>query len=382
MPHNLDKSLWGGASTFDALLADIGQRSQEFEEQGFISQDVIERFQQIGIYRALVPKRFNGDEKSPAEFLQAIEAIAAADGSAGWVASFGMSPAYLGSLPLTTIEKIWENSPDVVFAGGIFPPQPAERVNGGFKVSGRWKFASGSMGASLCGVGIVTDDGGSPLPRVAVMPREQVNIDSTWDVHGLVATGSNDLVLEDVMVPEEWTFIRGGAPTLEGPFFSYPSLSFATQVLSVVTLGIARGALDIIEEMASKHKSITGAPGIGDRQYAQIDIAKAEAKVRASKAFFYEATEDAWHTIMQGDKPSSHQVSMLRLSSTHLTRECAKATTTAYHLAGMVSTFNQHRLSRFFRDAMMCTQHAFMGEVTFQNAGAMFFGNDPLPGYL
>ena len=75
-----------------------------------------------------------------------IEDISIADGSAGWVASFGMNPVYLASLPLATLEKVYANGPDVVFAGGIFPPQPATFVEGGLEVNGRWKFSSGCMG--------------------------------------------------------------------------------------------------------------------------------------------------------------------------------------------------------------------------------------------
>lgn len=379
--NNLDKSRWGGEAVFDALLTDIRERRQEFEEQRYISQDIIERFKQIGIYRAFVPEQFGGDNKTPKEFLQAIEAISAADGSAGWVASFGMNPAYLASLPLSTIEKVWRDTPDVVFAGGIFPPQPAVKSNQAFSVSGRWQFASGCMGASLLGVGILPEEKGG-LPRMAVLPAEQVTIEKTWNVHGMVATGSFDLVVNDIEVPEEWTFIRGAKPTLDSPFFRYPSLSFAAQVLSVTCLGIAREALDIVIGMSAGRKSVTGAPLIGDRIYAQIEIAKAEAKLRSSKAFFYQATDEAWAAIEAGGKPSAEQTSMLRLATTNLTRECSEVVQTAYNLVGMTSTYYDHPLSRCFRDSQMVTQHAFMGEITYQNAGAMLFGNDPLPGYL
>ncbi len=382
MPSNvIDKSTWGGAAVFDSLLVDIRARRQEFEDQKYISQDIIERFKQIGVYRALVPKRFGGDEKSPSEFLQMVEAISAADGSAGWVASFGMNPAYLASLPIETIEKVWKDSPDIVFAGGIFPPQPAKRVDGGFQVKGRWQFGSGCMGAAVCGVGIMPDDGES-LPRMAVMPRDQLTIEPAWDVIGMVGTGSHDLVVDNVYVSEEWTFTRGGKPNLNDPFFSYPSLAFAAQVLSVTTLGLAREALDVVQEMAQGRKSITGAPNLGEREYVQIELAKAEAKLRSSRAFFYEATDDAWAEIQGNGKPSEHQVSMIRLAATNLTHECAAAIRMAYEVTGMTGTYNDHPLSRIMRDAMMCTQHAFMGAVTYKNAGAMFFGHKPLPGYL
>ncbi|BCD88520.1 hypothetical protein PSm6_49270 [Pseudomonas solani] len=255
---------------FQALLAEIRERarSEEFDRQKYISQDIIERFKALGVYRALVPKRFGGDERSPIEFCQMIEDISIADGSAGWVASFGMNPVYLASLPLATLEKVYANGPDVVFAGGIFPPQPATFVEGGLEVNGRWKFSSGCMGASLIGVGIAPKNGEMlGLPRLAVMPREKVKIEETWDVVGLIGTGSHDVVIDGVVVPEDWTFVRGGPANLDEPMFRYPSLSFATQVLSVVGLGVARAALDYLSGMASGRFSVTGAPALSDRPW-------------------------------------------------------------------------------------------------------------------
>jgi len=379
--NSIDMELWGGEEKVNKLLSDIRSQSHIFDEQRYVSQDIVEQFKDIGIYRAFVPKEFGGSEKSPSEFLKMIETISAADGSAGWVASFGMNPAYLASLPMSTIEEVWKESPDVVFAGGIFPPQKAEKVDGGYIVNGRWQFASGCMGASLLGVGIMPDDG-SKLPRMAVIPVDKVKIEKTWNVHGMVATGSFDLVVDNVFVSEDMTFIRGGTPTVDAPFFKYPSLSFAAQVLSVTSLGVARSAINHVVNSAKGRKSVTGAPNLGERHYAQIDIAKAEAKVRSARAFFYEATDEVWDTILAGNKPTKHQVSMIRLATTNVTRECAEATRIAYHLSGMEGTYLEHPLSRCFRDVHLATQHAFMGEITYQNAGAMMFDHEPFPGYL
>lgn len=312
-----------------------------------------------------------------------VEEISRADGSAGWVASFGMSPVYLASLPLDTIRQVYANGPDVVFAGGIFPPQPAEAVPGGFKVNGRWKYSSGCMGASLVGVGIAPKNGDKlDLPRLAVMPQSKVRIEQTWDTVGLLGTGSHDLVVEDVVVSEEWTFVRGGAANLDEPFFRYPSLSFATQVLSVVGLGVARAALDELRDMAAGRISVTGAPAVADRPLAQVEIAKAEAALRAARAFFFESIEDAWQTVLRGDSLSVEKTNLLRLSSTHATRVAAEVARTAQMLSGMTGVYNSSPLARCVNDAQVVTQHAFMGDITYQNAGAVFFGKQPLPGYL
>jgi alkylation response protein AidB-like acyl-CoA dehydrogenase len=146
---------------------------------------------------------------------------------------------YLASLPAETLEQVYAEGPDVVFAGTIFPPQKAVRVEGGYRVSGRWPFGSGSPGAELIGVGIKTDDPtGTGLPRMAVMPAHKVRIEPNWDVIGLKGTGSHDLVVEDVFVPEAWTFVRGAPPTIDLAAYRYPSMALAAQVLAVVGLGL------------------------------------------------------------------------------------------------------------------------------------------------
>jgi len=371
------------AAGLDDLLQDIRKRRKEFEAQRFISPDIIQGFKKAGVYRALVARRFGGDEKSPAEFCRLIERISQADGSAGWVASFGIGGIYLAALPLATLEKLYANGPDVVFAGGIFPPQPAERVDGGFKVNGRWSWGSGSMGAEVVGAGILPKNAdGSGLPRMAVMPREKVQIAPNWDVMGLLGTGSHDIVVKDVVVPEEWTFVRGGPASLDTPLYRYPTLAFAAQVLTVVGLGIARAAIDEVLGMAAGRASVTGAPNLGERVYVQLEIAKIEAELRAARAWFFEAIDDVWQVLVAGGKPSDHQVSMLRLSTTHASRVGADVARRAQMLSGGTGVYESSPLAAQVRDAQMITQHAFMGDITYQNAGAMLFGLKPLPGYL
>ncbi|MGO1308382.1 acyl-CoA dehydrogenase family protein [Kluyvera intermedia] len=365
----------------DTLLSEVAARSEDFEHQRHISDDIISRFQQVGVYRALVPKIYGGDECSPAQFCKLIEQIATADGSAGWVASFGMSPFYLGALPVDTLKELYRNGPDVVFAGGIFPTQKAHQADGGYRVSGRWSFASGSMGASVLGVGILPD-GEQPLPRMAVLPRASVQIDPVWNTVGLAGTGSHDLLVDDVFVPHEWTFIRGGALNLEGPLYRYPVLSLATQVLSVVALGVARAALNEIYAIAHRQQSVTGAPRLADRPQAQMQIARCEADLRSARAWFYDAIDDVWQRLLSGDDPSCEQINALRLSSTHVTRVAAEVARQALALNGMGGVTMTSPLQRYVRDTMVITQHAFMGDLSYLNAGTVFFGGKPQPGYL
>src|SRR5688572_15454998 len=193
------------------LLSEVRARRAEFAAQRRLSDDIVALLKQAGIFRSLVARRFGGNEDKPSDFYRLIERISAADGSTGWVASFGHAALYLSALPVPTLETIYADGPDVIFAGGLFPPRSAQPVDGGFEVSGRWSWGSGCTAASLIGVGIKIDDGSATgLPRMAVIPREKVSIVENWNVNGLRGTGSHDMVVEKVVVPEDWTFVRGG----------------------------------------------------------------------------------------------------------------------------------------------------------------------------
>ncbi|WP_406935438.1 acyl-CoA dehydrogenase family protein [Acinetobacter courvalinii] len=370
----------------DALCQEIRERacSGEFDNQAYVSQDIIEKLKQIGVYRALVPKRFGGNEWSPKQFCELIEQLSKADGSVGWVASFGMSPAYLGSLPEATLEQLYKDSPDIVFAGGIFPPQPAEITDAGVVVSGRWKFSSGCMGADIVGVGISPqkDNEAQGLPRMAVMPANKAHIDMTWDTVGLKGTGSHDLVVKDVLVAKEWTFVRGEPSKLPEPFFKYPSLSLATQVLTVVGIGVAAAAIEEFQKLAPGKSSITGGAEIANRPVTQYEFAQAEAEFKAARVWFYDTMQIVWNEVLAGRTPSAEQISDMRLSCTHVARVCARVTRKIQMLAGMTAIYTHNPFSRFVNDTNVVTQHAFMGDATLQNAGLVSFGMKPAPGYL
>ncbi|MEG0341661.1 MAG: acyl-CoA dehydrogenase family protein [Acinetobacter sp.] len=370
----------------ETLCQEIRERActGEFDHQAYVSQDIIDKLKQLGVYRALVPKRFGGNEWSPKQFCELIEQLSKADGSVGWVASFGMSPAYLGSLPEATLEQLYRDSPDIVFAGGIFPPQPAEITDDGVVVCGRWKFSSGCMGADIVGVGISPrkDNEAQGLPRMAVMPAKKAKIEMTWDTVGLKGTGSHDLVVEDVLVAKDWTFVRGEPSKLPEPFFKYPSLSLATQVLTVVGIGVAAAALEEFQKLAPGKSSITGGAEIASRPVTQYEFAQAEGEFKAARVWFYDTMQIVWNEVIAGRTPAPEQISDMRLSCTHVARVCARVTRKMQMLAGMTAIYTHNPFSRFVNDTNVVTQHAFMGDATLQNAGLVSFGMKPAPGYL
>ena len=214
------------------------------------------------------PTRFGGDALPAATFLRMVERISEADGSAGWVAAFGSANTYLAALPLATQRIIYASGPDQVFGGGLYPIQPAIKEQGGWRVSGRWRFASGCKCADWLSVGIGApgpNGGSAGKPLAAVLPASQVEIIDNWDVVGMKGTGSHDLLVRNQFVADDWTFVRGGAATVDEPIFRYPAVALQAQVHAAVNLGIAKAALRMLLDMGGVGNSTQGTSKLADR---------------------------------------------------------------------------------------------------------------------
>lgn len=377
-PADLSASTASGEpaeAAWTSVLDELVRRRAEFREQRFVPKDFIARLKQLGVYRAATPRRFGGEPLAPAEFLRWIERISVVDGSTGWVASFGSGQVYLAALPIETQRAIYADGPDLALAGGLHPAQPASPTAKGFIVDGRWKFASGAMGADLLAVGIAGE--GAGRPRTAVLRPEQVEIIQEWDVVGMRGTGSFDLVVRGVEVPREWTFIRGAEPTVDEPLFRYPTIAFAAQVLAVVGAGIARAALDFAMEVGSEHASITGAPKLADRAYYRTGIAEAEAELGSARAWFYELTHEIWEIVLRGDPVSDAHNARLRLAASHLAKTAAHVVSGIVELSGTAALYVDHPLQQLLADALVPRQHAFLGPAIYDAAGAVLLGLPP-----
>src|ERR1700730_10900431 len=217
------------------LVAEIATRRDEFDRLSHVPRDMIGSMKRAGIFRAATPKRFGGDARPPHEFLRMIETIAVADGSAAWVAAFGSANTYLAALPIETQRAIYADGPDQVNAGGLYPLQAARAVEGGVRVTGRWRFASGCIAADWIGVGISVD---TPLLTskaqstvyMAVCPANEVAIIENWDVVGMQGTGSHDTGVQDKFYSLEWICARGAVGLVDEPLYRYPSLAYQAAV--------------------------------------------------------------------------------------------------------------------------------------------------------
>lgn len=363
-------------AAFAHALQVLQDRRDEFNEQGHVPRDYIALLKKAGLFGVAVPEQFGGEPQPPAEFMKQVEQISAIDPATGWVASFGSAPVYFASLPVETQRKIYAESTDIVFAAGMFPMFEAERVEGGYICSGEWQFASGCKGADLLGMGLRGGEETNGKPLTALVDPAKVEIVDNWSVAGMKATGSHNVRADRVFVPDEMTFVRGGHPTIDEPISRYPVIAYAAQVLAVVGLGAARGALDYVTEVGSANTSITGGPAKGNRPNYKSGLAKAEADLRSARAFFYETTEEVWAKAVSDEEITDRDKVLLRMAAAqaaHVSRDVVLA---AFNLAGTGAIFERHPLQRFLQDGLIPAQHAMLQEHIFEASGALLLGLD------
>ncbi|KEP68304.1 acyl-CoA dehydrogenase [Thioclava dalianensis] len=370
---------------FETLLAEIAARQGEIEQGRHVPRDIVELMKAARIFRSATPKRFGGDAMAPHHFLKMVDKIGTVDGSAAWVAAFGSANTYTAALSLEAQEIIYADGPDQVLAGGLHPVQEATRVEGGYKVSGRWKFASGCKGADWIGVGIAGapdgDAGGPPRVMMAVAPASEVEIIDCWDVSGMQGTGSHDTAVSNKFYADIWICERGAPGLFDEPLYRYPAMAYQAQVHAACNLGLARAAIEQAKSVSGAAKITAGHARLCDRGYFLSAIGECEADLRSARAFFYEAAEGAWDSLLRGDPVSPDQNNLMRLSAAQAAKVGAAVVQRCYTVAGMGVIAKSNPMQRYLRDAMVVTQHVAVNEMNFEHAGRVLSGLDAPRGY-
>ena len=229
---------------------------------------------EAGLTRGLQPSRWGGVEAEPADYFLAVSEVARADGSAGWVTGIiGVHPWQLALFPPETQEEVWGSDPSVMHSSSYAPTGKAEKVKGGYRVSGRWSFSTGCDHCQWVNLGAIAggfDVEGVQMPdfRSFMLPRRDYRIDDNWRVAGLCGTGSKDIVVDDAFVPEHrsqshWDYMLGtelpGWKLNPGPLYRLPFAVVFNYALSVSVLGAARGFLELWTEISRTRKG-----GLGD----------------------------------------------------------------------------------------------------------------------
>ena len=233
----------------------LPERSHEIESGRRLPSDISDAFSRGGLFHALVPSELGGSEVHPSTLIEIIKQISKGDGAAGWNVMIGATTGLLAaSLPEDYANQIYGGGPGVLTVGVTAPLRQAEVVDGGYRVSGRWPFGSGSQNAQwICGGSVIFDEdkqrvGNNGVPQVHLMmfERTQVEIEDTWYVSGLRGTGSHHIKVSDQFVPEGRAVLLGSRARVKKPLYQFPMLGLLALGVSSVSLGIGFKALDAI----------------------------------------------------------------------------------------------------------------------------------------
>ena len=336
-----------------------------------LAEPLVAALADAGLFRLCVPAAAGGLEAHPATLVAAVRALAAGDAAAGWcVAIAATSGLVAGYLPEAAARAIYAE-PGTMVAGVFAPKGRATPEPGGYRVSGRWPFASGCEHADWLMGGCVVDGG----MRLMLAPAEPFTIHDTWHVMGLRATGSHDIELEGVSHPGRAHRLGARRPPVQpGPLYAFPLFGLLALAIAAVGLGIARGALDDLIALAGGKVPTGGKRTLAERGTVQAEVARAEAAVRAAGALLDESIGAAWERAVAGDGVDVEQRAALRLAATHATEVSARATDTAYTLAGGSALYESSPLQRRVRDAHAATQHMLVAPATWELTGRVLLG--------
>jgi alkylation response protein AidB-like acyl-CoA dehydrogenase len=256
----------------------------------------------------------------------------------------------------------------------------ARPVDGGFRVSGRWAWGSGTANADwiLGGCRVEGEppapDGRPPAPRLMIARAEEVERLDTWHVAGLSGTGSGDFAFHDVFVPGRRALRLGVDRPLARPLYAFPAFGLLAMGIAAVALGLAGAAIEALVDLAGAKRPQGSRRSLAERPAAQSDVAEAQALARSARAFLHEAVDAAWQSARgEGRLRVAHRRDV-RLATTHAVRSAARAVDLMYHLAGGSSVYRRSPLQRIFRDVHVATQHAMVAPSTFEVTGRLLLG--------
>jgi alkylation response protein AidB-like acyl-CoA dehydrogenase len=362
-----------------ASVAASGERARRLDPE-LMSEMVA-----AGLFRLCVPAAIGGLEAPVAELVGAVEELARGDGAPAWCvavnATSGLVAAYL---PEPAAREIYGSPESIV--GGVFAPRGrAVRRGGGFAVTGRWPFASGCHHCRwlMGGCVVAGADGeleklavnGMPDVRLMLAPVDAFTIHDTWEVAGLRGTGSDDMECSELMIPTECSAsVFSDAPVRGGALYAFPLFGLLALAIAGVSLGVARGALDDLLELAGAKTPTGSTRTLAQRQTAQAETARSVAALRAARAGLYEAIDVAWRTALASGKVPVNERMGLRLAATHAAAVGAEVALSAYRLGGGSAIYDRSPLQRRFRDANVATAHMLVAPATWELTGRLLLG--------
>lgn len=346
-----------------------GHRAQG-DSDSRLPSPLVEALASAGLFRMWLPVELGGYNVEPPIALRVIQAAARIDGSTGWCLGPGnVSSLFSAYLPESAARDVYGGDWSVNAAGSHAGMGWADAVATGFRLSGRWAFCTNSHGCPwFLGIFTVRDAGqprrnadGSLDLRFFFFPADKARILPTWDTGGLRATASNDIVLEDAVVGENYGFRLGDPPWPAAPMYAAGLKLWPPTAFAAVALGIAETAIEALTEIATTRIPTMGSSPMRDNAVLRHELGRADAALSAASDWFYGAVEDCSAALRDSRSLSRRQTARLGQACSYLADVSRDVTQTMYRLGGGASVYKSCPLDRCLRDISVATQHASIG---------------------
>lgn len=353
-----------------------------------LPKDVLDAMHAEGMFRLLVPRSVGGAELDPATYIQCVEAIAYGDASVAWCMNQGsgcsMSAGYLKP---EVAREMFGGERDVL-AWGMGPGAKAMRVDGGWRITGNWAFASGSRHATWLGAHCpcFNADGtpelysdGRPWERTMLFRREIATIKDIWQVVGLRGTGSDAYAVTDLFVDDDHTVTRDRPEERREPglIYRFAAMQIYASGFACVALGAARAALDAFIELAGGKTPALTQRGLRDSAVIQSAIGIADAQLKSARAWLIQVMRETQEAVRVSGELTTDQRIAIRQASTFAIHQAKEVVDMAYHEAGSTAIFDANPFERRFRDVNTVTQQVQGRRSHFETVGQHLLGAPP-----
>ncbi len=370
--------LQGVQEASEAVAASI----DESEKKTTLAMSAVEAMHNAGLFRLKMPAELGGADADPVTQMAVIEAMTRVYPSAGWVlmtnsTAIGNAGAFLTD---EAIAEVFSNGnvPRAATVGGV--SSTIEPVEGGFMLKGRWPFCSGVPHSEwIClGARLYHEENPHPDVYTCFVRTSDVTIHDNWQVAGLRGSGSNDVSVDGVFVPESYTWPRydrlRGVKKRGGPIFLFALPGAVSNEHASFALGCGSLALDLIKEVAISKRRGRGdaAVTLADRQVFQRFIGEAELRLRGARLVTYEVHERAWQIACDGVTPGEALEAEMRASAVYCTEVATEIATQAFRFAGGAALQLTNKLQMCMRDVNAGAQHLAVSDVAYENLGQFF----------
>ena len=358
----------------------IAEHRGVFDSERRLPDVVFNALADAGLFRLWLPEALGGPELSPTDFMTVVEAASALDGSVGWLVGNGGGMSRVGGYLPEPIARKFFSDPRAFVTSATGAVGTAQKVEGGYRVTGRWPFGSGAHHASqFMGLASLKGaDGKDEPPLCCYFERRDVVIHDTWRVSGLRATGSCDFEVRDLFVPEQHTHtFMGARPTQDGIVYRLPSLSVFAWTVSVVPLGIARGVMNAFVELASRKTRMGAGALLRDREIVQSNYGRADASHRAARALLIEAMTELMAASAEEGPRLINARAVFRTACTHTAESAVRIADMLAAETGAAAIFEASPIERFVRDVHAAVKHIAMTPNNYVVSGRLGLGLDP-----